>query len=381
MANNEISAEDIYKKNPDLFSIPRWYSHSENPYFGTFPDIGELVKFVGNKANFSREFSREPSKVCNGQLCFRPDNLTKKGEENYSKLFFRTQADNRNWEHNAYLFFLKERTDDVIELINSIEGNKQEGLIGLSILSWNLGVNVNGAENYQSAWKFDQVATFIKTKSPSIICLQEVPEIDSTLGKYNYFDRMRSWLESQNYLTQFALKGGMTYFLTAIKSNLKFVGDKSVSPANSFSYFKEGDGAYKYACWLRSNVEINNKMYHIYNVHLPSIRSDDAIRIKNCETLKSETLKSLPDLSVSILAGDFNIEIEKEKKEPKSGAVYNEEGQAWTNDKHLDYIFFKNEYCENVEKLTPETYSNIDYIDNSYIHCPVIADIMIADII
>ena len=379
MDNIEIHAEDIYKKDKKLFSIPKWFEviDGKKPYYGTFPDIEKLKELVALVSESEKQLDVFKVGENNGELCLRPNTLDRKGKDVYSKLYFRTK-NNGQWIANAYLYFQIDRINDVIELIKSIGENGQNGLNDLSILSWNLGVNVEGAENYQSAWKFDQVATFIIEKSPSIICLQEVPEIDSTLGKYNYFDRMRSWLESQNYLTQFALKGGMTYFLTAIKRNLKFVGDKSVSPANSFSYFKEEDNYYKYACWLKTSVEINNSVYDIYNVHLPSIPRDKAIRKENYQKLRSSVINNSIN---SIIAGDLNLDIEEnnieENKKDKSGAVYYEDKEDWRDDKHLDYIFFKNEFHEEVEKLKPETYSNIAYIHKSYIHRPVTAVINI----
>lgn len=233
------------------------------------------------------------------------------------------------------------------------------------ILTWNLGLAWNTSDNYEGAWRFEQVAETIADKNPEIICLQEVPETESSLGKQNYFGRLCSMLQDWNYDVYYANRGKQ-YLITAFRKDFACFKKQALEDIE----FKRNGANFHNSFLIEMKIIKENKFINVVNVHLPHLTVKEY-----AESNYAKCLTHYYQYGQNVwIAGDFNFNYSSVISGQTSGAKYNG-GEIESSD-NLDYIVHGNDVIQSyVLEIDPDFPLKTNAKEGAYFHRPVIGNL------
>jgi len=225
--------------------------------------------------------------------------------------------------------------DAIIGMIAFLKSDdKSENSENLKVLSWNIGISWGNTEHYEGAWRYEQVTEVIHKESPHCIFLQEVPLYETSLGRFNFHDRLKDCLEEWGY-SVFSARGEKILMLTAFKKSLFTRLEEQVICRG-----RTHPTEYHIRCSVNKRpINIDT----LINVHL-KYRKDLGEANRQMEILLEKNSGAM------IIAGDFNCDSNKKKSECSSGAKFNSEGkvEGWDN---FDHIY---SYSKDLDIIIPE---------------------------
>jgi hypothetical protein len=220
------------------------------------------------------------------------------------------------------------------------------------VMTWNIAISWQ--TDYEGAWQFDQVAQTIDAKGPDVLCMQEVPVIESTLGRQNYLSRLNSFLKDWGYEVFEASRDRLS-LVTAIKNDTSplIIHEQKTRYYPGMPYCQE--------------FTLKLKDLDITNVH----RQRGAT-----QEIWQQYVEGQPTTN-TLVCGDFNYD--PTSHAVASGAYITQEGLVETGD-DLDHVLLNHSLVKHdVVDISPELPLK-RHSEKLHYHRPVIADLSSKDL-